>query len=400
LMTGRRRHRTPQAYHPPEPVVVFGLESLVFRSSHLIDRLSQVLGDTELVVHQLRIRGLVRDRIRIGREHVGSHSLDLLPLLEGQGLQHRLHGGLSSLGSDVQYSRAVDVGEDGDVVVPFTKALLIDPDVGNRLQLASLKAPFDCPIHDLLGRVPGQSDEGSGSIDGTVGLQDFDREGVEEQGETAVLSGPRRHDRLHPVVRAAAPTQPGDQLRRELHRVAMPPALLVRVIGKAAGLVAFRAGNARTNVRQADFDSPLIKAKVNSIDSPGVVEAQKPGIVPGKCVNPRNLRRRRPRNDQPVPRNSPKHPYPLLDQDLKHRPALTAMACTDQRRFEFTERPRTPTFVDCPEIALEERGIILPPAMLDKLELLRAPIRLAPRLPDWPCINDDGPLRKPWLLIG
>jgi len=46
------------------------------------------------------------------------------------------------------------------------------------------------------------------------------------------------------MMRAAAPRQPGDQLGRELHRVEMPPATLVRVIGKAAGLAEFRAENA------------------------------------------------------------------------------------------------------------------------------------------------------------
>jgi hypothetical protein len=53
--------------------------------------------------------------------------------------------------------------------------------------------------------------------------------------------------------------------------------------------------------------SPLIESKVNSIDSPGVVDAQKPGIVRGECVHPGNLRRRHPRNDRPVPRNSLKN---------------------------------------------------------------------------------------------
>jgi len=121
-------------------------------------------------------------------------------------------------------------------------------------------------------------------------LQDFDGEGFEEQGETAVLPGPRRHDCLHPVVRAAATGQPGDQFRRELHRVEVPPTAFLRVIRKAAGLAAFRAGNARANVATADCDSPLVEPKVGSIGSPGVVEAeaQQPGIVRGECVHPRN----------------------------------------------------------------------------------------------------------------
>ena len=63
----------------------------------------------------------------------------------------------------------------------------------------------------------------------------------------------------------------------------------------------------RAEVHQADFDSPLVKPKVNSIDSPGVVQAQKSGIVGGKCVHPGNLRHSRLENDRQEPRYSPKN---------------------------------------------------------------------------------------------
>ena len=280
----------PELPCPLEPVIVFGLKSLVLGSPHLIDRLPQVLGDVELVVHELRVRGLVRHRVCVGGEHVGSYGHHLLPLLDRQRLQDRLCSGLGSLRSDVQDAGGVDIGQHGDIVVPFSKALLVDADVANGRRVTPLEAPFDGPIHDRLGRVPGKSKEGGSGFDGAARLQDFDRKGFEEQGETAVFPGPRRHDRLHPVVRAAAPWQPGDQLCRELHCVEVPPAPLFRVNCKATGLAAFPAGHARTDVRQADFDSTLIEPKVNSIDSPGVIEAQKPGIVGGECIHPGNLR--------------------------------------------------------------------------------------------------------------
>lgn len=281
----------PELPRPLESVIVLGLESLVLRSSHLIDCLSQVLGDMELVVHEFGVRGLVGHCVGVGGEHVGGHGLDLLPLLDRQCLEDRFRGGLGSLGGDVQDTGAVDVGEDGDVVVPFPKALLVDADVANGCCLASLKASFDGTIHDRLGRIPGESEEGGRGLDGAARLQNFDGEGFEEQGETTVLPSPWWHDRLHSMVRAAALRQPSDQLRRELHRVEVPPAPLFRVVGQTTGNAAFRAGNARADVHKADFDSPLIEAEVNSIDSPGVVEAQQPGIVRGECVQPGNLRR-------------------------------------------------------------------------------------------------------------
>lgn len=54
-----------------------------------------------------------------------------------------------------------------------------------------------------------------------------------------------------------------------------------------------------------DFDSPLLEPEVNSIDSPGVVEAQKPVIVRGKRVHRSNLPHRIPGHDRPEQRNSP-----------------------------------------------------------------------------------------------
>ena len=299
----------PQLPCSLQPVIVFGLEGLVLRLPHLIDRLSQMLGDMELVVHQFRVRRLVRRRIGVGRMHVGSHGHNLLPLVHGQRLQHRLCGSLGSLGSDVQNSGAVDVREDGDVVVASAEALLGNADVGNRRRFASLEAPFDGPIHNQLRCVPGEAEEGGGSLDDSARLKVFDGEGFEEQRETAVLSGPPRHDGLHPVILAAAPRQSDDQFRRELHRVEVPSTPLFRVIGQPAGLAAFQAGNARADVRQPDFDSPLIEPKVNSIDSPRVVNAQKTGIVRRKCVPPGNLRHGRPGNDLPMPRNSPTNLY-------------------------------------------------------------------------------------------
>lgn len=89
--------------------------------------------------------------------------------------------------------------------------------------------------------------------------------------------------------------------------MALVRAHLFCVIGQAARLATFRAGDARTDVRQADFDSPLLEPKVNSIDSPGVVEAQEPGIVRGKRVHPANLRHRIPGHDRPEPRKYPKN---------------------------------------------------------------------------------------------
>ena len=147
-------------------------------------------------------------------------------------------------------------------------------------------------------------------------MKDFDGEGFEEQRETAVLSGPRRHDGLHPVIRAAAPRQSGDQFRRELHRVEVPPTPLFRVIGQPAGLAAFRAGNTRADVRQPDFDSPLI-------------------VPNGESFRLRDARRRQGRASGPSRRTDP-WSHRLHRCRFNRTPAeyfSTAARCTFQPTF-------------------------------------------------------------------
>jgi len=89
----------PELARPFELIVVFGSESPVFGSSHVIGLLSQVIGDMELVLHGLRVRGLACHCVGVGIQHVGGHGPDLLPLLERQCLEHCFCGGLSSLGA-------------------------------------------------------------------------------------------------------------------------------------------------------------------------------------------------------------------------------------------------------------------------------------------------------------
>ena len=81
------------------------------------------------------------------------------------------------------------------------------------------------------------------------------------------------------MLRASASWKPGDQFRRELHRVQMPPAPLVGMIGEAAGLAAFGAEHARTDVRQPDLDSSILDLEVDRLHPPGVIEAKQTGVM-------------------------------------------------------------------------------------------------------------------------
>ncbi len=82
----------PELPRPLEPVIVVGQESLVHGSPDLSDRLSEMLGDVELVMHPLGVWKLMRHRVGIGRKHVCGDRPNILPLLNRQ----RLGDGLGS----------------------------------------------------------------------------------------------------------------------------------------------------------------------------------------------------------------------------------------------------------------------------------------------------------------
>lgn len=98
---GHSDHRSKPASHTLESVIVLGLEGFVFSPSHLVNRFSEMLGDMELIVHEV-----------------------------GTG--------------------AVDIGEDGDVIMSFSKALFVDDEMHNGSCLATLEPPINGSFHDRL----------------------------------------------------------------------------------------------------------------------------------------------------------------------------------------------------------------------------------------------------------
>ena len=60
-----------------------------------------------------------------------------------------------------------------------------------------------------------------------------------------MLSGPRRYDRLHAMLWAAAARKSGYQLRCELHGVEVPPMPFIGMVSKATIAATFRTGDAR-----------------------------------------------------------------------------------------------------------------------------------------------------------
>ena len=151
--------------------------------------------------------------------------------------------------------------------------------MGNVRRLPTLEVSCGCAIHDGLHGIPGEAKQDGRGIHASAGLQDFDGKGCEDEGESRVLACPWRHDGFHAMLPTPAPGKAGDQLRRLLHRVQMPPAPLVGMIGKAAGLTAIGAEHAGTDMRQADLDSSILDLEVDRLHPPGVIEAKQTGVM-------------------------------------------------------------------------------------------------------------------------
>ncbi len=123
------------------------------------------------------------------------------------------------------------------------------------------------------------AEKGRRRFHGPAGLQDFDSKRLEEEREARVLPGLWRHDGFDTVLRAPAAGKAGDQLRRELHRVQVSPAPLVRVISEAAGHFALGADHARANVGEADLDSSILNMEVDRFHPPRAIEAEQTGVM-------------------------------------------------------------------------------------------------------------------------
>ena len=193
-----------------EPVVVLGLNGLVFRPSHLIDGFPEMLGDVELIVHQLGVRRLCGHCLRIRGKHVGSDGTHLLPLLDGERRENAFSGRLRTFRSDIEDAGAVEIGEDGNLVLASPEALLVDAVVLDGRGLAALEAPCHATVHDRLHCIPGEPEQRCRRFHGAASLQNFESESLEEEREARVLPGPWRHDGFDTVLRAPAAGKAGD----------------------------------------------------------------------------------------------------------------------------------------------------------------------------------------------
>lgn len=256
-------------------------------------------GDMELVVRKFGVRRLHCYCLGIRGERVGSDGTHLLPLPDGEHREDAFSGRLRTFRSDIEDKGAVGIGENGDVVLTSPEALLVDADVLDGRGLVAHGTARHGAVHDRLHCIPGEPEQRSRRFHGAASLQDFDTECLGEERQARVLPGPWRHDVFDTVLRAPAPGEAGDQLLLELHPVQVSAALLVRVIGGAAGHPALGADHARPDVGKADLDAPILDLELDRFHPPAVIEDEQAGVMRLKCVHFGTLSSRRPSMNRP-----------------------------------------------------------------------------------------------------
>ena len=167
------------------------------------------------------------------------------------------------------------------------------------LGFAAPQAAYHGAVRDRLHWIPGDTEQRNCCFHGAASLTNCDAEVLDKEGKSRVCTGPRRRDCFNSVLLAPAAGKARCQLRREMHRVQVPPAPLVRMIGEAANHAALGALNTRPPVGKAALKAPILDLKVNRLHPPGVIEANQTGVMRLECVNVGNLPYREPPMNRP-----------------------------------------------------------------------------------------------------
>ncbi|MEI8368927.1 MAG: hypothetical protein WCJ31_10900 [Planctomycetia bacterium] len=201
--------------------------------------------------------------------------------------------------SDIKDAGAVENVENGNVVLSASVGLAVDADMLGERGLAAHEGACHGAVRDRLHCIPGDTDQRSCNFHRAASLKNFDGEVLDKEAKSRVCSGPWRQNCFDSVFRVPAAAKAGDQLRRERHRVQVPPAPLGRMIGEAAKHAALGALNTKPTVGKADLEAPILDLKVNRLHPLGVIEANQTGVMRLECVNVGTLSYREPPMNRP-----------------------------------------------------------------------------------------------------
>src|SRR5271166_2937254 len=224
-----------------EAVVSGGFQLLVLAAAHQIDGFRQMFGDVELVKDDLTVcfGKILAGGVDVRVPHIHGHSANRRSLLLRQALPEPIQTFLGSVLRHKQHPAPIQIVDQGEVVVPFGKRLLIDSQTLDGLGLAANQAASHGPLLNRMHLVPTQPELISdGFLTGC--LEPIDGQSFNQSREPAGWLGPRKLYGSCAMRGAVAARRFGMQDRLILTGVQMPPPAFGLMIVEWAWLAALR----------------------------------------------------------------------------------------------------------------------------------------------------------------
>ena len=244
--------------------------------SERVHRLTKVLGDMKLVVHDISLWHALSGGTHVRRPHIHGHCLDRCTLRRRERLQQSNGRFKFSLRHQVQYPRAVNVSQYAGVGVAPVGTLLINAQVDNLFLGTPEHALVHCADHDGIDRTPRQSCESAYALRGGTGLKQFDDEASHHVGDPAVALGPGHRQLFNSAVAVFELGNPGFDDRLKLACVQVAPLALAPTID-VSPLGRIRRVRLHLSLLQNNFDNHTLvcQRKLYRSDRPRRLQSKK-----------------------------------------------------------------------------------------------------------------------------
>src|SRR5258708_2177360 len=194
------------------------------------------LGNADLAVGLGKVRA---GGVDVGVPHVHRHSTDRRSLFLRQALPEAVQTFRGPMFGYKQHPAPIQIVDQGEVVMPSGKRLLIDTKTLDGLSLTTPQAAFDGPLLNRMHLVPTQPELiGDGFLTG--GPEPIDSQSFKQSCESTGGLGPRKLYGSNAMLSAVAARRFGMQDRLILTSVQMPPTTFRLMIIERTRLAALR----------------------------------------------------------------------------------------------------------------------------------------------------------------
>src|ERR1700691_2519640 len=230
-----------------------------------------MLGDMKLVEDDLAVgvRKVLAGGLDVRIPHVHRHAAHRRSLLLRNAPPEPVQAFLGPVLGYKQHPAPIQIIDHGEVVVPFGKRLLIDPEPLDGFRLTARQAALDSPLLNGMHLIPTQPQLIADRLL-TGRLEPVDGQSFKQRREPAGGLGPSKLYRPSAMFSAVAARRFRMQDRLILTGVQMPPAALRLMVVERARLAALRTRALDSLfVHQMNVNFPIRHLQLNVVHSPG-----------------------------------------------------------------------------------------------------------------------------------